>query len=226
MPRARSPAFGLFFSWCAALLGYPTLVTTSYPPLRRRRSSSSLRSTTSTHFLLRDIRTMSLLRPGLFARLPLARTSLRSFTSTSLASSSSSSATSSDPRPPSSRIFTPDEVSAGMKALAAAGYDSSSIWEQRVCWGDHDQFQHVNNVHFVRWFESSRMFFTQILTSELPKERQDEISKGTGKSFILAGINVRYRRPVVYPDTVSSRSPSPSLLLMPLLCLRLLVIAT
>lgn len=73
-------------------------------------------------------------------------------------------------------------------------------------WGDHDQFQHVNNVHFVRWFESARMFFANSITStpDFSSERREEINRGKGKSFILAGINVRYRRPVLYPDTVSN----------------------
>ncbi len=71
------------------------------------------------------------------------------------------------------------------------------------CGGDHDQFQHVNNVHFVRWFESARMFFANTLAKDFSPQRQEEVNRGTGKSFILAGINVRYRRPVLYPDTVS-----------------------
>ncbi len=170
----------LFFSWCAAFSVTPHLL-----PLRTSSSASSIFFVPSFHHLdtfsvqrySDDVAPST--RP--LRQAALARTSLRSFTSTSLASSSSSSATSSDPRPPSSRIFTPDEVSAGMKALAAAGYDSSSIWEQRVCWGDHDQFQHVNNVHFVRWFESSRMFFTQILTANYPKKDKMKSLRARGK---------------------------------------------
>lgn len=109
-----------------------------------------------------------------------------------------------DLRPASTQIFTPDEVQAGIAALSSAGYDASTVWEQRVVWGDHDQFQHVNNVHFVRWFESARMFFANTLAKDFTPQRQEEVNRGTGKSFILAGINVRYRRPVLYPDTVSS----------------------
>ncbi|KAI3479506.1 hypothetical protein L1887_58417 [Cichorium endivia] len=119
-----------------------------------------------------------------------------------------------DKRAASAKIFSLDEVEAGIKALEDAGYERASVWEQRVVWGDHDQFQHVNNVHFVRWFENARMFFANsfLETDNFTPERKLEITRGTGKSFILAGINVRYRRPVVYPDTVSHPSP-PSLLL-------------
>ncbi|SNX84105.1 uncharacterized protein MEPE_02813 [Melanopsichium pennsylvanicum] len=109
-----------------------------------------------------------------------------------------------DLRPASSQLFSQKEVQEGIAALVADGYDAESVWEQRVVWGDHDQFQHVNNVHFVRWFESGRMFFTDKLTegSNFTDVRRDQVRKGTGKSFILAGINVRYRRPVMYPDTI------------------------
>lgn len=126
---------------------------------------------------------------------------LRSFSTTPLR-------TTSDFRAASARIFTPAEISAGITALTEAGYDAGTVWEQRVVWGDHDQFQHVNNVHFVRWFESARMFYAETLTKspQFTEERRKEILRGTGRSFILAGINVRYRRPVVYPDTVSSIS--------------------
>ncbi|SJX60766.1 uncharacterized protein SRS1_11992 [Sporisorium reilianum f. sp. reilianum] len=116
----------------------------------------------------------------------------------------STAARTTDQRPPSSQQFSASEVQAGMAALQAAGYDAASVWEQRVVWGDHDQFQHVNNVHFVRWFESARMFFANCLTDspDFSEQRREEITRGTGKSFILAGINVRYRRPVLYPDTI------------------------
>ncbi|SPO21318.1 uncharacterized protein UTRI_00795 [Ustilago trichophora] len=84
-------------------------------------------------------------------------------------------------RPPSAQIFTQDQVSAGIAALSEAGYDASTVWEQRVVWGDHDQFQHVNNVHFVRWFESARMFFANKLTQAdaFTDKRRHEINRVT-----------------------------------------------
>lgn len=100
-----------------------------------------------------------------------------------------------------SRLASQGELDAAVKHLTAQGYDANSIWEQRVVWGDHDQFQHVNNVHYVRWFESARMYFAERLIHDAPDGlftplRTEEIMRGTGKSFILASINVRYRRPV------------------------------
>lgn len=85
--------------------------------------------------------------------------------------------------------------------LAEMGYDVPSLWTQPVCWGDCDSFRHVNNVHYLRWLESGRMKFLSVLSSQLPPEQQANMIQGKGKSFILAGANLRYRRPVTYPDT-------------------------
>lgn len=60
------------------------------------------------------------------------------------------------------------------------------------------QFQHVNNVHYVRFLESNRMFFAEKLAGKLAPARQRDIMRGSGQSFILQGISVRYRRPVVW----------------------------
>lgn len=85
--------------------------------------------------------------------------------------------------------------------LAEMGYDVPSLWTQPVCWGDCDSFRHVNNVQYLRWLESGRMKFLSVLSSQLPPEQQANMVQGKGKSFILAGANLRYRRPVTYPDT-------------------------
>jgi acyl-CoA thioesterase FadM len=55
----------------------------------------------------------------------------------------------------------------------------------------------VNNVNYVRFIESSRMLFAQKIAEKLPLHRRDDILRGTGESFILQSIAVRYRRPVV-----------------------------
>lgn len=46
------------------------------------------------------------------------------------------------------------------------------------------------------------MNFAATMAAALPAARREEIVRGTGKSFILAGVNLRYRRPVTYPDTI------------------------
>lgn len=95
--------------------------------------------------------------------------------------------------------------------MAEMGYDAETLWPQKINWGSHDAFNHVNNVHFVRYFESQRMVFAESIARDLGEQRQKEILTGKGVSFILAGINVKYRRPVTYPDTllIGTKADSP-----------------
>ncbi|CAD6884648.1 unnamed protein product [Tilletia caries] len=89
-------------------------------------------------------------------------------------------------------------VRAAIDGLVSKGYDRRTIWRQDLCWGDHDTFQHVNNVRYVRWYESARMRWGQALAQYIEDEkRRNDILRGTGVSFILGGINVRYRRPLL-----------------------------
>jgi acyl-CoA thioester hydrolase len=65
--------------------------------------------------------------------------------------------------------------------------------ELPVQWGDMDSFQHVNNVTYLRWFESARIAYFE-------------------KAGILAGMpdvgpiqarqEIDYRLPLTYPDSV------------------------
>ncbi|KAH7922229.1 hypothetical protein BV22DRAFT_674438 [Leucogyrophana mollusca] len=87
--------------------------------------------------------------------------------------------------------------------LIALGYDASSLWEQSIVWGHHDAFQHVNNAHYLRFFESGRMEYLISLGHTLGgPERARAMLSGKGVSFILKSISVNFRRPVVYPDTL------------------------
>ncbi|KAE8271486.1 hypothetical protein A4X09_0g852 [Tilletia walkeri] len=88
-------------------------------------------------------------------------------------------------------------VRAAIDGLVSKGFSRRTIWRQDLCWGDHDTFQHVNNVRYVRWYESARMRWGQALAQHIDDEkRRNDILRGTGVSFILGGINVRYRRPL------------------------------
>ncbi|KAF8997872.1 HotDog domain-containing protein [Cyathus striatus] len=88
-------------------------------------------------------------------------------------------------------------------ALLAARMDPSSFWEQKIVWGDHDSFQHVNNVRYVRFFESARIQWMVSLGEELGgQSRATAMLKGQGISLILKSIEVQFRRPVTYPDTL------------------------
>jgi hypothetical protein len=83
------------------------------------------------------------------------------------------------------------------------GFDSASFWEQPVVWGDHDAFQHVNNVRYVRFFESGRMRLMSCIGEELGGQAQaDAFLRARGISFILKSIEINFRKPVRYPDTL------------------------
>jgi acyl-CoA thioester hydrolase len=68
--------------------------------------------------------------------------------------------------------------------------------EVPVAWGDMDAFGHVNNVVYLRWFESGRIaFFDHVGISHV------EVSKSCAP--ILARTTCDFRRPLRYPDTVA-----------------------
>ncbi|KAF8909276.1 HotDog domain-containing protein [Gymnopilus junonius] len=89
------------------------------------------------------------------------------------------------------------------RKLLKAGLDPGSFWEQRVVWGDHDSFQHVNNVRYIRFFESARIHWMLSLGEELGgPDRASAMISAQGVSLILKSIEVQFRRPVRYPDTL------------------------
>jgi acyl-CoA thioester hydrolase len=64
-----------------------------------------------------------------------------------------------------------------------------------VAWGDMDAYQHVNNVVYLRWFETARIAYFERVGLF------GRASRG-GIGPILARTSVDYLRPVTYPDTV------------------------
>ncbi|NVK21041.1 MAG: acyl-CoA thioesterase [Kangiellaceae bacterium] len=69
-----------------------------------------------------------------------------------------------------------------------------------VAWGEMDAFQHVNNVVYLRYFESARIAYMQAIGMNTdvsdPKNNPNPIGP------ILADSYCRYRRPVTFPDTL------------------------
>ncbi|XP_006461693.1 hypothetical protein AGABI2DRAFT_222531 [Agaricus bisporus var. bisporus H97] len=87
--------------------------------------------------------------------------------------------------------------------LMKQGFDPQSFWEQRIVWGDHDSFQHVNNVRYARFFESSRIHWLASFGRGIGgPEKAEAMVKGRGVSLILKSMEIRFRRPVTYPDTL------------------------
>ena len=80
-----------------------------------------------------------------------------------------------------------------MKELTS---DYPVVVEFPIAWGDMDAFQHVNNVVYFKYFESSRIsYFEKINFLEVMTE--------TGIGPILASTECKYKIPLTYPDTVS-----------------------
>lgn len=63
-----------------------------------------------------------------------------------------------------------------------------------IRWGDMDSLGHVNNAQYLRYFEESRVDWTQRNGLRLHNE---------GEGMILLKASVTYKKPVVYPANVS-----------------------
>jgi len=103
----------------------------------------------------------------------------------------------------SSESLIVDALEQAREKLRIAGFDPNSFWEQHIVWGDHDAFQHVYNVRYARFFESSRIKWMISMGDELGgPSRGKAMMNGQGISLILKSIELRFRRPVTYPDTL------------------------
>ncbi len=65
-----------------------------------------------------------------------------------------------------------------------------------VQWGDMDAAQHVNNIIYLRWFETARIQYFEHLQELMDFTGEAELGA------ILAETYCRYKMPVTYPDTV------------------------
>jgi acyl-CoA thioester hydrolase len=70
------------------------------------------------------------------------------------------------------------------------------IVEIPVAWGEMDSYQHVNNIVYLRYFETARIAYFEKL--DLMHIRDE-----TGIGPILASVSCQFRIPLTYPDTVS-----------------------
>lgn len=74
--------------------------------------------------------------------------------------------------------------------------DYSVVIDMDVRWGDMDAFNHVNNVSYLRYFESGRIAYFRAL------ELADFFGT-SGVGPILADTFCRYKFPLTYPDRIS-----------------------
>lgn len=74
--------------------------------------------------------------------------------------------------------------------------DRFPVWvESPVAWGEMDAFRHVNNTVFFRYLESARIEYLVRIGFGSEEEHG-------GVGPILASTGCRFRRPLVFPDTV------------------------
>jgi acyl-CoA thioester hydrolase len=73
-----------------------------------------------------------------------------------------------------------------------------------VQWGEMDAFQHVNNVVYFKYQESSRIRFFRAITDEINDSTfdADAFHRGIGLGPILSDTSVKFIYPLVAPDTV------------------------
>ena len=65
-----------------------------------------------------------------------------------------------------------------------------------ILWGDQDAFGHINNVVYIRWFESARIAY-------LEQSGLEPLLLQHGLGPILASVVCNYRKQLLYPDTVT-----------------------
>ncbi len=64
-----------------------------------------------------------------------------------------------------------------------------------VQWGDMDAAQHVNNLHYLKWFETARIdYFARL--------GQDVVFNDDKPGFILAKQDIKYLFPLTHPDRI------------------------
>lgn len=65
-----------------------------------------------------------------------------------------------------------------------------------VQWGDMDAFGHVNNLVYLRWFESARVAYFNLFDGM-------ELNSPDSVGPILAHSECRYKIPLEFPDTIT-----------------------
>ena len=76
----------------------------------------------------------------------------------------------------------------------------SFVHTERVRFGDLDALRHLNNVVFLRYFETARISYLNELL-----EQHDPVSRDGGFGFIFAACHIDYRSPGHFDEEVAIR---------------------
>ena len=80
------------------------------------------------------------------------------------------------------------------------------IWPERVLWGEQDPMGHVNNATYLRYAETSRIWYFRRLAGLAPREYRKELAqimRPAGIGLILKTVKVDFLLPLQYPDDLS-----------------------
>ncbi|KAI8824384.1 HotDog domain-containing protein [Fimicolochytrium jonesii] len=82
--------------------------------------------------------------------------------------------------------------------------DYPSLTTLPVQWGEQDPFGHLNNVIYLRYFESGRIaYFDQIIKPGLTQRAYNSFIQARGVGPIVKTVSCKYKSPVRYPDTIT-----------------------
>ena len=74
------------------------------------------------------------------------------------------------------------------------------VHRERVRFGDLDAMRHLNNVVFLRYFETARISYLNSLS-----EDHDPVNHNRGFGFIFASCHIDYRSPGYFDEEVAIR---------------------
>jgi len=78
---------------------------------------------------------------------------------------------------------------------------ASHVHEERVRFGDLDAMRHLNNVVFLRYFESARIAYLRELIPGHDPAKREQGEAG----LIFAECHINYRSPVAFDELVAVR---------------------
>ncbi|CED84023.1 hypothetical protein [Phaffia rhodozyma] len=83
------------------------------------------------------------------------------------------------------------------------GWDvERAAFELPIAWGHVDKFRHLNNVHYLRYFETARLGFIQSLSSHIPASKVTDLLEGQNTGFVIKSHNIVYKAPITHPDSL------------------------
>jgi acyl-CoA thioester hydrolase len=70
------------------------------------------------------------------------------------------------------------------------------VWTETLQWGDMDMFNHINSIHYFRYFENARIAYLKKL------DILDRL-KSASLAIVVRDQGCRYKAPLKFPDTIS-----------------------